>query len=272
MATHQLDRMRPNKSAGQQHDQLITTAAAHARLTCSIDTLIFDLDGTLVDTGGGIRNAINLALDQEGLAPLTAEEVTHRVGQGGTALVEYGLLKSRQAPDPQRIAHLQENYFKHYLSAPIHATSVYPGVFDMLNRFSSLGVNLAICTNKASSLASAVIDGLGLAHYFKNIVYGDSLPHRKPHAHPIEWIVNKACTHADACVMIGDTENDVLAARNAGVFSIFVNFGYGKLESLETCPDSVIDHFDDLEPALHKIGLKLSEAISSMAIEMNAAG
>lgn len=258
MATHKLDCVRADKSVEQQHDQLITIAAARARLSCPIDTLIFDLDGTLVDTLGGIRNAINLALNQEGLLPLTAEEVTHRVGQGGTALVEYGLLKSRQVQDPQRIAHLQEIYFKQYLSAPIHATSVFPGVFDMLNRFSSLGINLAICTNKSSILGSAVIDGLGLAHYFKNIVYGDSLPYRKPHAHPIEWIINKACTQADACVMIGDTENDIIGARNAGVFSIFVNFGYGKFKLLETCPDSVIDHFDDLEKELCKIELRLS--------------
>jgi len=259
MATYKLDYVRADKSAEQNHDPL-TTTAARARLTCPIDTLIFDLDGTLVDTLGGIRNAINLALSQERLAPLTVEEITHQVGQGGTALVEYGLLKSRQVLDPQRIANLQEIYFKQYLSAPIYATSVFPGVFDMLNRFSSLGINLAICTNKTSSLASAVIDGLGLAHYFKNIVCGDSLPHRKPHAHPIEWIINKVCTQADACVMIGDTENDVLGARNAGVFSIFVNFGYGKFESLETCPDSIIDHFDDLELALRKIRLKLSRS------------
>jgi len=223
-----------------------------------VKSLIFDLDGTLADTLGGICYAINRALDRDGLSTLMPKEVAEQVGLGGSALVEYGLLKSGQRVDQEHIARLQACYFEEYLAAPIHATSVWPGVIPMLKRVSAQGVDMSICTNKAGILASAVIDGLGLTDYFSNVVCGDTLPYRKPHADPIEWIMKRVGVSAGACVMIGDTEHDVRAARNAGVRSVFVSFGYGRLESLETHPDSVINHFDDMELALHNIGYQLS--------------
>jgi len=223
-------------------------------------SLIFDLDGTLVDTLGRICYAINRALDRDGLSTLMPKEVADRVGFGGSSLVEYGLLKSGRSADPEHIARLQAHYWDEYLAAPIHATRVWPGVIPMLKRVSAQGVDMSICTNKAGVLASAIIDGFGLTDYFSNVVCGDTLPYRKPHAGPIEWIMKQVSVTAGECIMIGDTEHDVLAAKNAGIRSIFVSFGYSRLESLETLPDFVINHFDDIEQALHNIGYQLSSS------------
>lgn len=115
-------------------------------------------------------------------------------------------------------------------------------------------LDLAVCTNKAGVLAAAVLDGLGLTRYFRHLVYGDSLPHRKPHPEPIEWIIGQLGVPPEACVMIGDTENDARAARNSGVRSVFVSFGYTRLESLASQPDWVIHDFAQLDPILHTFG------------------
>ncbi|WP_068637422.1 HAD-IA family hydrolase [Thauera butanivorans] len=232
-------------------------------MTSPIRALIFDLDGTLVDTIGGIAKAINCALVRHSLAPLTISEIADRVGEGGTALVEYALKKARREVDSERAAQLQESYFQAYLSAPIHETRVFPGVIPMLEYAKARDLDLAICTNKAGVLAKAVLDGLDLTRYFRFLVYGDSLPHRKPHPGPIEWIVGRLGLPPDACVMIGDTENDVCAARNSGVRSVFVSFGYSRLESLSSQPDWVINDFDRLEPILRNFGHRQSNSCSA---------
>ncbi|WP_374344675.1 HAD family hydrolase [Azonexus sp.] len=219
-------------------------------LASPIRALIFDLDGTLVDTLGGVANAINCALIHHSLAPLTISEIADRVGEGGTALVEYALKKAGYEGDSERVTQLQKSYFQAYLSAPIHDTSVFPGVIPMLERAQARNLDLAICTNKAGILAEAVLDGLGLTQYFRFFVYGDSLSYRKPHPGPIMWIVGKMGVPLQTCVMIGDTENDVLAARNSGVRSVFVSFGYSKLDSLSSQPDWVVHHFDRLDSIL----------------------
>lgn len=219
-------------------------------MTSPVRALIFDLDGTLVDTLDGIANAINCALMRHGLAPLTISEVADRVGEGGTALVEYALKKTGHEGHSERVAQLQESYFQAYLSAPIHGTRIFPDVIPMLERAQARNLDLAICTNKAGVLAEAVLEGLGLTRYFRFLVYGDSLPYRKPHPGPIKWIVGQMGVPLEACVMVGDTENDVLAARNSGVRSVFVSFGYSKLESLRSQPDWVVHHFDQLDPIL----------------------
>lgn len=220
----------------------------------SLSALIFDLDGTLADTLGGIANAINCAFELHGLAPLSIPEVADQVGEGGTALVEYGLKKAGRELQPERVAQVQESYFRAYLSAPIHGTRILPGVIPMLEYAAAQDLDLAVCTNKAGVLAAAVLDGLGLTRYFRHLVYGDSLPHRKPHPEPIEWIIGQLGVLPEACVMIGDTENDVRAARNSGVRSVFVSFGYSRLESLASQPDWVIHDFDQLHLILRTFG------------------
>lgn len=222
----------------------------HPLTESPVNALIFDLDGTLVDTLGGIENAINCALRLHGLAPLGTQEVSDRIGRGGTALVEYGLQKAGQEVTPARVVQLQDSYFEAYLSAPTYGTRVLPGVIPMLKRASAQGVELAVCTNKNSILAAAVLDGLSLTNYFRHLVYGDSLLHRKPHPGPIEWIVKQLGVPAETCVMVGDTEYDMCAARSSGVRSIFVNFGYSRPEYLTSQPDWVIDHFDNLKLTL----------------------
>lgn len=224
----------------------------------SVKAFVFDLDGTLVDTLGGISNAINCAFELHGLDSLSINEIAGLVGKGGTALVEYGLKKNRLEPDSERVAQIQDSYFQMYLAAPIHNTKVMPGVIPMLERATVRGLSLSICTNKTGVLAAAILDELGLTQYFRHLVFGDSVPFRKPHPEPIRLILEQLGFPPEVCVMIGDTENDMCAARRAGVRSVFVDFGYSRLESLVSQPDWIINHFDQLDSIFLSIGCNAS--------------
>ncbi len=224
----------------------------------SIKAFLFDLDGTLVDTIGGISNAINCALERHGLDSLSINEIAGLVGKGGTALVEYGLKKNRLEPDSETVAQIQNCYLQMYRAAPIYNTHVMPGVIPMLERATARGLSLAICTNKTGALAAAILDELGLTRYFRHLVFGDSVPFRKPHPEPIRLILKKLDFPPEVCVMIGDTENDMCAARRAGIRSVFVGFGYSRLESLVSQPDWVINHFDQLDSIFPSISCNAS--------------
>lgn len=224
----------------------------------SIKTLIFDLDGTLVDTLGGISNAINSGLKSHGLDPLSMNEIIGQVGRGGTALVEYALKKNGRVPDSELIDQVQNSYLHAYILAPLHETKLMPGVISMLERATACGLNLCVCTNKTRVLATAILNELGLAPYFNRSVFGDSLSYRKPHPAQIKLIIEQLCELPESCVMIGDTESDMQAAQASGVRSVFVNFGYGRKGGLLSKPDWYIDHFDQLEFVLSDIGFESS--------------
>jgi phosphoglycolate phosphatase len=202
--------------------------------------VVFDLDGTVVDTVSGITHAVNIALRAHGLTELVDDETRQYVGLGGHALVSAALEKSG-AP-AELAAELQEAYLTAYANDPGHLAEAYPGAEELLKRLRARGVRLALCTNKSGRITGGMLRALGLDEAFDAVVSGDELPHRKPDPRHLLESVRRA--GGTAALMVGDSISDVRAARAAGAPVVCVSFGYG-ISGLQ--PDSWIDSFDSFE-------------------------
>lgn len=216
----------------------------------SSSVVVFDLDGTLVDTAPDLMASLNHAVTQAGLQPVSYEDLTHLVGHGAKAMIER-TFALRNTPLSASDLEWQMKEFVDFYHGSMPGESLpYPGLLDAMDRLSQAGFTLAVCTNKLEMLATSLIESLGLMHRFAAITGGDTFPVRKPDAEHLLATIRLAGGVPERSVMIGDSLNDILVARNASVRSIGVPFGYSdvSIESLE--PDLVINHFDELTPEL----------------------
>ncbi len=185
--------------------------------------LVFDLDGTLVDSVPDLAAALNRLMAARSLAGFSAAEVTAMVGDGAAALVARALAARGEAPDPAAVDSFVANYTAHAAVA----TRAYPGVAETLARLRDGGWLLAVCTNKPRAAAGEVLAALGLAGFFATVGGGDSFPTRKPDPGHLLATLHAAGGSADHAVMVGDHHNDVAAAAGAGMPCIFAAWGYG---------------------------------------------
>ncbi|CAD7045256.1 phosphoglycolate phosphatase [Pseudorhizobium endolithicum] len=212
--------------------------------------VIFDLDGTLVDTAPDLIASLNHTIAAAGLAPVTYADLTHLVGQGTRVMIRRAFeLRGRHIGD-DAIEPLLDRFLEHYKREMPGSSRPYPGLTEALDRLSEAGANLAVCTNKLEELAVPLMEKLGLLDRFITVTGGDTFPVRKPDARHILGTIERAGRRADQAVMIGDSINDILAARNAGIPSIAVTFGYSDVPVAELQPDHVIDHFSELTTSL----------------------
>lgn len=213
------------------------------------DLVIFDLDGTLIDTAPDLIDSLNHAIAIRGLAPLSYEDFTHIVGHGARAMIVRAF-SHRQVPlADSEIDALQARFIDHYVDNMPGKSLPYPGLVAALDRLEAAGYALAVCTNKMEGPARRLLEGLGLADRFAAITGGDSFAVRKPEAGHILGTIERAGTQGRA-LMVGDSLNDILAARNAGIPALGVPFGYSDVPVASLEPDHVIDHFDELTPDL----------------------
>ncbi|HEY9580632.1 MAG TPA: HAD family hydrolase [Rhizorhapis sp.] len=213
------------------------------------DIVGFDLDGTLLDTSGDLAAAVNYTLAQIGRPPFSVEEIKPLVGRGAKVMLERGLEVSGGSSDelmqkylPVLLEYYGENLARH--------SEAYPGLMDAMDELHARGIKLAICTNKYERFATALIDQMGLTQRFDAIIGGDTMgPGKsKPHAAPIEEMIQRC--GGGRTVFLGDSINDTMAAKNAGIPSIAVSFGFLMQPIEELMADLVIHHYDELIPAL----------------------
>jgi phosphoglycolate phosphatase len=209
--------------------------------------LIFDLDGTLVDSVPDLAAAANRLLAELDRPPLGTTEVAAMVGDGVGKLVER-VLAARGLMTPP--APLVPRFVALYEADIATHTRPYPGVVDGLAALAARGIALAVCTNKLGHATCAVLAALDLQRFFSVVVGGDSLPAQKPDPAPLRFALDRLGVPAAAAAMLGDHRNDVLAARAAGTAALFARYGYGlaSLGALE--PDAMIDHFAELPEVL----------------------
>jgi phosphoglycolate phosphatase len=217
------------------------------------EALIFDLDGTLIDSAPDVRAAANRVLVDAGRRPLTLDEVKNLIGQGGRALIENALALTGQPGTSDEIECGLENFLTTYAGNPSENTTVYPGAREALESFRADGVRLGICTNKPGRTTAAVIRALDLDRYFAVVSCGDAVPYRKPDGRHVLRVVDALGTRAQTTALIGDSENDISAAVAAGVRSVAVTFGYSHVPYDELGADALIDRFDELPTALERI-------------------
>jgi len=211
--------------------------------------VVFDLDGTLLDTHADLVASLNHTTAALQLAPVGYDDLTHLVGNGAQVMIERACKLRDYTLAPEELPALLQRFITHYSETMPGLTKPYPGLLAAMDALKSQGYKLAVCTNKMESLALTLLERLNLTHYFEAITGGDTFPVRKPNAEHLIGTVERAGGDLRRTVMIGDSVNDILVARNAGVPSIAVPFGYSDV-SVETLgPNRIIAHYDELTPA-----------------------
>jgi phosphoglycolate phosphatase len=209
-------------------------------------TLVFDLDGTLVHTAPDLVGALNTVLTEEGLPSLSLDQAGMLVGRGARALIQRGFAAAGAPLAEERMPLLFERFIAIYLGRIAHESLPYPGCLETLGLLADAGATLAVCTNKPTRLSYALLDALGMTDWFAAVVGPDSAPAAKPDARHLIHAVEAAGGELTRALLVGDSENDVYAARAAGTPGVFVTFGYCEYSAAELKPDAVIDSYEEL--------------------------
>lgn len=210
-------------------------------------TIIFDLDGTLADTIGDLLSAMNRVVALHGVAPVSASQVVRSMGKGGLRqMIDHAFRHSGEALEEDLLDELLLASVEDYRQNIAVETVLYPGVRASLERFSADGWLLGVCTNKPVSLAEKLLGALRIEEAFVAVTGGDSFSFKKPDPRHLTRTIELAGGSAAAAIMVGDTQADTLAAQNAGVPVIALDFGYSEHPVEEYNPDRVVSSFDAL--------------------------
>lgn len=202
--------------------------------------VLMDLDGTLVDSAADIHLNLNRALDDLGLAPVTEAQVRIWVGQGASRLI-YCVLEHGRL-DPQLHDRLLAQFMRRYEAQVCEASTVYPGVREFIAACHAQGITLACVTNKPYAPAKGLLEALDLLDDFALLVGGDTLPHRKPHPEPLLHCLRHFDMKAADTLMVGDSSNDVGAARAAHIPVVALSYGYNHgVPIADSQPDWLVD-------------------------------
>jgi phosphoglycolate phosphatase len=215
--------------------------------------LVFDLDGTLVDSVMDLRAALNEVLRERGHRALSRAEVKHMIGDGVPTLVARALAAS--GADPAEASMALPRFLEIYEANPTQLSRPYPSVAETLTTLRRRGYRTAICTNKPQRATLAVMQGLDLLPLFDGIAGGDRFPVRKPHPGHLLQLIAELGARPEASAMIGDNENDAAAAHSAAVPLVLVRYGYARVEPESLMADALLDHFSELPGALERLGL-----------------
>jgi phosphoglycolate phosphatase len=215
--------------------------------------LVFDLDGTLVDSVMDLRAALNEVLRERGHRALSPVEVKHMIGDGVPTLVARALAAS--GADPAEASMALPRFLEIYEANPTQLSRPYPGVPETLTTLRRRGYRTAVCTNKPQQATLAVMQGLDLLPLFDGIAGGDRFPVRKPHPGHLLQLIAELGARPEASAMIGDNENDAAAARSAAVPLVLMRYGYARIAPESLTADALLDHFSELPGALERLGL-----------------
>ncbi len=215
--------------------------------------ILFDLDGTLIDTAPDLAASMNFVLQQNGRREIPAADVRNMVGRGARVLMERGMAATGKPATEPEIDQLFDQFLDHYLDHIADFSVVFPSVEKTLKDLRAAGAILAVCTNKPESASIKLLKEFALDGYFSAIVGGDSLAVRKPDPGHVLGTIKKMGGHTSTAIMVGDSANDIDAAIAAGIPTIGVPFGYTPIPIYELGANLVVEHFDDLIPALIKL-------------------
>ena len=208
-----------------------------------MDLLIFDLDGTLVDSKLDLAQAVNATRSHMGMSPLDNERVYSYVGNGAPVLIRRAMGAQATEPEVQEaLEFFLEYYREHYLDY----TTLYPGVREALDRLRAAGKRMAVLTNKPVRISRAILEGLGVAGHFFQIYGGNSFDLKKPAPVGVAALIKETGIPADRCLMIGDSSVDIQTARNAGVASCGVTYGFQPETLADPAPDRLVDRLEEL--------------------------
>lgn len=210
--------------------------------------IIFDLDGTLIDTAPDLAHCMDLVMRELNLPKQGLQKVRKYIGNGVYRLVEDTLsVVLEKKPEQVFIDQAYNSFVKHYEKNLVKKSYLYPNILNSLKELKSKNINLACITNKLEAFTLPLLKHFQIYEYFDLVISGDSLDKKKPDAFPLEYASSRLGVAVANCMMVGDSENDVLAAKNAGMTSVCVSYGYTDKEAIcELKPDIVLDLFSQL--------------------------
>ncbi|NDL64484.1 phosphoglycolate phosphatase [Acerihabitans arboris] len=217
----------------------------------NIRSLAFDLDGTLTDTAPGLSRALDQALAAQGLPQAGQERISTWIGNGADILVERALAWAGASPEASLCRETRALFDQFYAQTVEQGSRLFPQVKETLALLAARGLPMAVVTNKPTPFVAPLLASLGIDAYFSLIIGGDDVAAKKPHPAPIYLVLGKLGLYVNELLFVGDSRNDIMAAKAAGCPCVGMTYGYNYGETIETShPDYVLDRFADLLPIL----------------------
>ena len=215
--------------------------------------IAFDLDGTLVDTAPDLIGALNAVLEEEQIPSLEPQAARFLVGRGAKTLLRRGFAMAERPWETEQESRLVDRYVQLYFDRITRESRPFPGLDAALDALEAGGARFVVCTNKRTDLSLALLEGLGMTQRFGAVIGADAAPAPKPDARHLQAAVAAVGGRMDRALMVGDSEADIGAARNAGVPSVAVSFGYCEAGAETLGADAVIHDYAELPGAAERL-------------------
>ena len=215
--------------------------------------ILFDLDGTLIETAPDLVGTLNAVFAREGIPPVPYDQARAMIGSGARVMISRGLEAEGRTVSPAQLDKLFADFLAHYSAHIADKSKPFPGLEDALDQLTKDGFKLAVCTNKLEGLSVKLLDALGLTQRFVKICGQDTFGVQKPDPEMLHRTIAAAGGEVKRTIMVGDSETDIRAAQAARIPVIAVDFGYTARPVTEFQPDRVISHFRNLRAAIAEL-------------------
>ena len=216
-----------------------------------IKCILFDLDGTLVNTGPDLLESLNHTLKINGLDEIKINQIGNLVGGGAGEMIKKAFILNQKKLKKNELPKLIEQFLEFYKENTTEKSTLYPNILDTLKKLEKKQYILGVCTNKKQFLAEKVLEELKIKNFFRLILGSSSKLKLKPESDMLEYCKIKLGLNYNEIVMIGDSKNDIIPARKLNIKSIFVNYGFGKIEKLK--PSFIINNAEKILECLEEI-------------------
>ena len=228
-------------------------APADSLIARRFDTVIYDLDGTLIDSAKDMQVAVSRVLADHGLPPVTEDDLRNYMGQGSKVTMGKAFAKFGRTLDDASLSAATAEFVRYYEADPVSHTVAFDGVAAVVARFAGLGLKQGVCTNKFERPSRMILEHLRLMPPIAAVAGADTFPVRKPDPRHILMLIERLGSSPDRAVMVGDSVHDVAAAHAAGLPAVLVSWGYTDTPASELGAEAVIERFDALPQALEQI-------------------
>ena len=216
-------------------------------------TIVFDLDGTLIDTAPDLIDTLNVLFAREGLPPVPYDTARTLIGGGAKAMIARGIAADGTAVPSERLERMFKDFISHYAEHIADRSQPFPGLTEALDVLAAGGSRFAVCTNKLEGLSRLLLDALKLTERFAAICGQDTFGIQKPNPDVLRRTIAAAGGSVSRAIMVGDSATDIHTARAAGIPVIAVDFGYSERPVSDFAPDRLISHFAQLPAAVAAI-------------------
>ena len=216
-------------------------------------TIVFDLDGTLIDTAPDLVDTLNVVFAREGLPPVPYDTARNLIGGGARAMIARGIAAEGRVFEPAKLEQMFVDFIAHYTTNIARRSRPFPGLIDALDALAGSGYRFAVCTNKLERLSVLLLEELKIASRFEAICGQDTFGIQKPDPEVLRRTIAAAGGSPQRAIMIGDSATDIHTARAAGIPVIAVDFGYSERPVAEFGPDRIISHFAQLPASVAAI-------------------